>query len=110
MRSWLLLCACLPAEPHAFWLTIGEENTFVRFSENPSATTVPGFDQPLANRTGVFVAVKPATAVKQLALAIGTEGGFHNLVAPTPSSLRDPTAVAMVEGEGLKGMYAAPSP
>lgn len=77
----------------------------MRFSESPSTTTVPGFDHnPLANRTGLFVAVKPATAGNQLALTMGTEGGFHNLVAPTPSSLRDPAAVAMVEGEGLKGM------
>ena len=36
MRSWLLLCAALPAEPHAFWLTRGEEKTFVRFSESPA--------------------------------------------------------------------------
>ena len=104
MRSWLLLCAALPAEPHAFWLTIGEDQTFVRFSESPSTTTLPGFDQPLANRTGLFIAAKPAIVVNQLALNMGTEGGFHNLVAPTPSSLRDPAAVAMVEGEGLKGM------
>ena len=110
MRSWLLLCAALPAEPHAFWLTLGEEKTFVRFSESPITTTLPGFDPGLANRTGVFVAIKPATAVSQLAFTMGTEGGFHNLVAPTPSSLRDPAAVAMVEGEGLKGMYYAAAP
>ena len=52
----------------------------------------------------MFIAAKPAIVVNQLALNMGTEGGFHNLVAPTPSSLRDPAAVAMVEGEGLKGM------
>ena len=104
MKAFLLLCSLLLAEPHAFWLTIGKEKTYVRFSESPSTTTVPGFDQPLANRTGVFVTIKPATAVNQLALTMGAEGGFHNLVAPTPSSLQDPSAVAMVEGEGLKGM------
>ena len=104
MKAFLLLCSLLPAEPHAFWLTIGKEKTYVRFSESPSTTTVPGFDQPLTNRTGVFIASKPATAVNQLALTMGTEGGFHNLVASTPSSLQDPSAVAMVEGEGLKGM------
>ena len=105
LRCLVLLCAALPAEPHAMWVSIGEKHIVVRFSESPITTTRPGFDTGLANRTTVSVSVKPTTASEALALTMGSEGGYHDLSAPTPASLHDPKAVALVEGNGLKGMF-----
>ena len=99
----LLLCI-VPAEPHAMWLTIGKKEIVVRFSESPITTTRPGFDKGLASRTAATFSVKPATT-DALAFTLGADGGYLDLSAPTPSLLRDPAAAALVEGNGLKGMF-----
>ena len=102
MRSLVLLLCVVPAKPHAMWLTIGEK-VVVRFSESPITTTRPGFDKGLANRTAANVSVKTATGTDALALTMGKDGSYNDLSAP--STLRDPAAVALVEGNGLKGMF-----
>ena len=86
------------------WLTVGEKQIVVRFSESPITTTRPGFDSGLANRTSATVATKTDAGTDALPFTIGTEAGFHDLSAPTPSSLHHPVT-ALVEGQGLKGMF-----
>ena len=104
MRSLVLLLCVVPAKPHAMWLTIGEK-VVVRFSESPITTTRPEFDKGLANRTAANVSVKTSTGTDALALTMGKDGSYYDLSAPTPSTLRNPAAVALVEGNGLKGMF-----
>lgn len=105
MRSLLLLLCVVPAVGHAMWLILGEKEIAVRFSESATTTSRPGFDKALKSRTAATVALKPATATSPFVLAMNPDGDYYDLIAPTPSSLRDPAAVGLVEGNGLKGIF-----